>query len=121
MRTTYHLVPDEEWTAADPASPYRAASLATERFIHCTDGDEALIATANRHYRDDRRPFLALTIDLDTAGSPWSVEDAAGLYPHVFGPIERSAIVAVARLARTADGAFIGLRPLEQEPASAAG
>jgi uncharacterized protein (DUF952 family) len=121
MRSTYHLVPDEEWAIADPAAPYRARSLAAEGFIHCTDGDEALVATANRHYRDDPRPFLALTIDLDAAGSPWTVEDPGGIYPHVFGPIDRAAITDVARLARTADGAFTALRPLELGPGTAAG
>jgi uncharacterized protein (DUF952 family) len=121
MRSTYHLVPDDEWAAADPATPYRAGSLAAEGFIHCTDGDEALVATANRHYRDDPRPFLALTIDLDSAGSPWTAEDPAGIYPHVFGPIDRQAIMAVARLTRDEDGAFTGLRPLDRGPGPAAG
>jgi uncharacterized protein (DUF952 family) len=121
MRMTYHLVPDGEWAAADPAGPYAAGSLAAEGFIHCTDGADALVATANRHYRDDPRPFLALTIDLDAAGSPWTVDDPAGIYPHVHGPIERSAITAVARMARTPDGVFIGLRTLEQGPGSVSG
>jgi uncharacterized protein (DUF952 family) len=121
VRRTYHLVPDEGWAAAEPATPYRAESLATEGFIHCTDGAEALVATANRHYRDDPRPFLALTIDLDAAGSPWTVEDPGGIYPHVFGPIDRAAIVGVERLARDGGGSFTGLQPLEQGPGSAAG
>lgn len=121
MRPSYHLVPDAIWVAADRTTPYRAASLATEGFIHCTDGSAALIATANRHYRDDPRPFLALTVDLDAAGSPWSIEDDAGIYPHVFGPIERAAIVAVERIRRADDGTFIGLWPLDEATAPAAG
>jgi hypothetical protein len=68
MRATYHLVPVELWAAADPKLPYAAASLAAEGFIHCTDGMTEMVATANRHYRDDRRAFLVLTVDLD-AGS----------------------------------------------------
>ena len=43
----------------------RAPSLEAESFIHCTDGAAAMIATANRHYREDPRPFVVLTIDLD--------------------------------------------------------
>jgi uncharacterized protein (DUF952 family) len=107
--------------ATDPATPYRAASLATEGFIHCTDGADALVATAERHYRDDPRPFLALTVDLDAAGSPWSVDDPQGIYPHVFGPIDRAAIVAIERLGRDADGRFTGLLPRDAEPPASVG
>jgi uncharacterized protein (DUF952 family) len=106
--------------SADPTTPYRAESLASEGFIHCTDGGAALLATADRHYRADPRPFLALTVDLDAAGSPWSIEDEAGIYPHVFGPIERVAIVAIERVGRAADGTFNGLSPLDAPRAPAA-
>lgn len=109
MRSTFHLVPAEAWDAADPTQPYEAASLAGEGFIHCTDGRDDLIATANRHYRADPRPFLVLTVDLDRAGSPWTVEDQRGIYPHIHGPIERAAIVSVATLERDSDGTFTGI------------
>ena len=109
MRPTYHLLPTETWTAAnlDPMAAYAAPSLATEGFIHCTDGAEALIDTANRYYRDDPRPYVALTIDLDAAGSPWTIEDPAGIYPHVHGAIARDAIIGVQPVIRTADGTFL--------------
>lgn len=110
MRPTYHLVPEMVWTAADESAPYRAASLDAEGFIHCTDGQTTLMETADRHYRSDPRSFLALTIDLAVAGSRWTIEDAAGIYPHVFGPIDRAAIIVVERLERSPDGAFIGLQ-----------
>jgi uncharacterized protein (DUF952 family) len=110
VRLTFHLVPVETWTASDPARPYEAPSLATEGFIHCTDGAEEMVATANRHYRDDPRPFLLLTIDLDAAGSPWRIEDERGIYPHVFGPIERAAVMRVAPAPRSAEGEFLLLK-----------
>jgi uncharacterized protein (DUF952 family) len=109
MRPTFHLVPTEAWVAADPGIPYEAASLASEGFIHCTDGAAEVVATANRHYRDDPADFLVLTIDLDAAGSPWRIEDERGIYPHVFGPIERAAVMTVAAMARDADGEFLPL------------
>lgn len=111
MRATFHLVPSEVWDAADPSADYRAASLDDEGFIHCTDGAAELIATANRHYRADRRPFLVLTVDLDATGSPFRVEDPRGIYPHVFGPIRRRAILTVAALDRAPDGTFRGIAP----------
>lgn len=111
MRPTFHMTPAEIWAASDPAAPYEAPSLATEGFIHCTDGEAELLATANRHYLDDPRPFLALTVDLDSAGSPWRIEDPAGIYPHIHGPIDRVAILGQVPLLRDATGRFTGFGP----------
>jgi len=109
MRQTYHLVPADVWAAGDPAVAYAAPSLALEGFIHCTDGRDALIATANRHYRDDPRAFLAVTLDLDQVAAPWSVEDEARIYPHIFGVIDRTAVLGVTAIRRDEDGAFVDL------------
>jgi uncharacterized protein (DUF952 family) len=104
---TYHLTPAAWWNEADPQAPLGAPSLATEGFIHCTTGAAEMVATANRHYRDDPRDFVVLTLDLDRLTSPWRVEDPARIYPHVFGPIDRAAIVDVRPMPRDADGAFL--------------
>jgi uncharacterized protein (DUF952 family) len=106
-RLTYHLTPVAWWEASDPGAPLGAPSLESEGFIHCTDGAEAMVATANRHYRGDQRSFVVLTVDLGRVGSPWSVEDAPGIYPHIFGPIARDAIVAVVPAPRDHDGTFL--------------
>ena len=108
MRLTYHLTPLEWWEATPPDAPLTSPSLAAEGFIHCTDGAAAMVATANRHYRDDPRPFLVVTLDLDLVGSPWQLDDPGRIYPHVHGPIDRSAIVAVTPAPRAADGEFLG-------------
>ena len=107
LHRTYHLTPRAWWDAADPRAPLGAPSLETEGFIHCTDGAAEMVATANRHYRADRRDFVILTIDLGRVTSPWSVEDPGRIYPHVFGPIDRAAIVAVVAAPRDADGSFL--------------
>lgn len=111
MRPTFHLTPAERWATADPDAPYTGPSLADEGFIHCTDGEGELLATANRHYRDDPRRFLALTIDLDVVTAAWRADDARAIYPHVFGPIDRAAIQGVATLRRDPDGRFTGFDP----------
>ena len=109
MRETYHLIPTELWDATEPTTTLTRDSLADEGFIHCTDGADALIATANRHYRDDPREFVALTIDLDALTSPWCYDDPGEPYPHIYGPIDRSAILGTTLVRRAADGAFEGL------------
>jgi uncharacterized protein (DUF952 family) len=109
MRATFHLIPVAAWNEATPDAPLVRESLAAEGFIHCTDGEDALIATAERHYRDDPRDFLALTIDLDRVTSSWRYDDPGSPYPHIYGPIDRAAIVQVEPVSRAADGRFLDL------------
>jgi uncharacterized protein (DUF952 family) len=111
MRETYHLVPEEIWTAADPEAAYEGASLATEGFIHCTDGVVALGETFDRYYAADPRPFLALTLDLDALDVPSRYDVPGSPYPHVYGPIARAAVVVTSRVERGPDGRFEGLSP----------
>ena len=107
MRLTYHLTPTAWWEVADSAAPLGAPSIETEGFIHCTDGAAAMVATANRHYRDDPRPFVVLSVDLDRVGCRWSVEDTGRIYPHVFGPLARESIISVAPAPRGSNGEFL--------------
>ena len=110
-RLTFHLVPVETWTALPPGTPYASPSLSSEGFIHCTDGVEAMVATANRHYRDDPREFLVLTVDLERTGSPWRFDDGSGIYPHVYGPIAPEAVLEGVPIERDPDGTFTGFAP----------
>ncbi len=106
-RLTYHLTPAESWATASPDAPLTAPSLETEGFIHCTDGAAEMVATANRHYRADPRPFIVLSVDLDRVGSPWRIDDPGRIYPHVHGPIDRGAILSAVPVPRAADGTFL--------------
>ena len=112
MRTTFHLVPEAIWSAADADAPYEAASLATEGFIHCTDGLEEMGVTFDRYYLADPRPFLIVTVDLAALGVPWRYDVPGSPYPHIYGPVARAAIVAVRRIERDADGRFAGSSPV---------
>lgn len=110
-RPTLHLVPEATWAAHDPSEPYLPAAYAVDGFVHCTDGDEAMLAVAGRFYREDPRPFLLLTLDLDRVGSPWRFDDPAGIYPHVYGPIDPACVLEVRRLVRAPDGTFTDIAP----------
>jgi len=106
-RPTLHLVPEAVWDGRDPLAPYVPAAYPQDGFVHCTDGDDEMVAVANRFYRDDPRPFLLLTLDLDRTGSPWRFDDAERRYPHVYGSIAPVSVLEVRRMARDADGGFI--------------
>jgi uncharacterized protein (DUF952 family) len=109
MHETFHLVPDVVWAATERSAPYEAASLASEGFAHCTDGIGALGATFDRYYAVDPRPFLALTVDLDALDVPWRYDVPGSPYPHIYGPIGRTAVRSVSRVERRPDGRFAGL------------
>ena len=110
-RLTLHLVPEATWDEHDPAVPYVPAAYAEDGFVHCTDGDDEMVAVANRFYAADQRPFLLLTLDLERTGSPWRFDDPGQRYPHVYGPIDPASVVEIRRMARSEDGAFTGPAP----------
>jgi uncharacterized protein (DUF952 family) len=104
---TFHLLPRAAWTEVRATGQRAPDSLRSEGFIHCTDGWEALVVSANRHFRDAAGPFLALAVDLGQTGSPWRYDDPAQVYPHVYGPIALNAIVSVRPMPRALDGRFL--------------
>ena len=120
-----HLLPRAEWEAAPADQPYRAPSLAREGFIHATQGDALLLTVANGLYKDQPGEFIALEIDEARLTSPlrWEApagplppevlaEGSAPLFPHIYGPIDREAIVGLRLMQRAADGTFVGYTPL---------
>ncbi|HEX5501901.1 MAG TPA: DUF952 domain-containing protein [Thermomicrobiales bacterium] len=101
---TYHLVPAEEF---DPDAPvYAPRAYAADGFIHTTRAPGLLAAVGNRYYHADPRPYLILTIDLDRAIAPWRYDAAGADYPHLYGPLNRDAIVAIHPATRATDGTF---------------
>lgn len=104
---TYHLVAGEYYRDSDRSAPYVPEAFAADGFIHCTDGADNLVATANRRYAGDRRMFVALVIDTSKVAAEIRYEDAAGIYPHIYGPLNRDAIVDILPMLRAADGTFL--------------
>ncbi|HTC86459.1 MAG TPA: DUF952 domain-containing protein [Candidatus Acidoferrum sp.] len=104
---TYHLTSAEDWAGLAPGSAIRPPSLAGEGFIHCTTGADEMVATANRHYREDPRAFIVLTVDLDRVPAPWRYDSPDTRYPHVYGELPRDAIVRARPIARASDGSFL--------------
>jgi uncharacterized protein (DUF952 family) len=113
-----HLVAAEEWARGASDALYAAPSLATEGFIHCTGDPETLLAVANALYRDVEGEMVVLEIDERRLASDVRWEAAApgpppGIaadvrFPHVYGPIERAAVVRVRPLRCDASGTFLG-------------
>lgn len=129
--TLLHLLSRADWEAAPADQPYVAPSLASEGFIHATEGEGLLLKIANALYKHLPGEFVALEIDparltsevrweAPMPGLPPEVEvsDTAGVaprFPHIYGPINREAIVRVWRAVRSADGTFLGLAALNAQ------
>lgn len=107
MSLIYHLITDSAWEEARSAPEYRAESLATEGFIHCSESVEQMLRVANRLYagHDD---MLALELETDRLVSPIKREPSRSgeVYPHIYGPLNTDAVVRVLSLQRSSDGSF---------------
>ena len=118
MKTAYHLVP-ESWYRSQPEERgYLPEPFAADGFIHLTHGLDDVLGVGNAFYRTDTRPYLLLTIDLGRITSDVRYDDDTGRFPHVYGPLDRQAIVAVQQVERDYAGGFTGVMPLARGDAT---
>lgn len=104
-----HIVSPAEWAAARGRTGIAPASLDTEGFVHLSTPDQ-LAASADRHYRG-AGDLLALGVDAGrlTAELRWEhVASRGEAFPHLYGPLDLDAVVAVASLTETAGGYELG-------------
>ena len=114
-RFTLHYSPVPYFDSLDPNVDYVPPHFEQEGFIHTTDGAENMAATGNRHYRDDPRDFYLLTIDTERVKSPIKYDDPNRIYPHIYGPLNRDAIVDKKVALREADGTFLVMPDFEHD------
>lgn len=114
----YHVVPRGAWDAR-PGEPYAPPSLTEDGFVHCSPDEETTLAVVNAFYRTAPRPLLALLLDESrlTARCEWEAADSAPppgvagtvLFPHVFGPLDREAVIRVLEVRWDEEGRATGL------------
>lgn len=112
MRITYHACPRAHFDSLDPSEPYIPPDFEQDGFVHCTDGAEALSIVLTGHYGGEPGEWVVLYLDADRITSPVRYDDAAEVFPHVYGPINRDAIFAVKPIERASDGTFLRPQPL---------
>lgn len=114
-----HITTKKEWLAAKERGEYRAPSLDTEGFIHCST-EKQVVHVANAFYRGQKNLVL-LVIDESAlseveapevkweapAGSPASGISPSDLFPHIYGAINVEAIASVVDFEPDASGTFI--------------
>jgi uncharacterized protein (DUF952 family) len=113
MSLIYHLAPASRWHDWPGGQPYLPAEFEADGFVHCTAGDELMLKVANRFYRNTPGDFVLLTVDTSRLTAPLKWErppddDLAPEFPHIYGPIDRAAIVGAREVRRAGDGEFLG-------------
>lgn len=111
----YHITTGSAWTEAQQRGSYRAPSLASEGFIHCSTRAQ-VVDVADNIYRGES-DLLLLCIDEGRLGAElrWeapahpqppkgSAVDSDVLFPHLYGPLNLDAVTAVHDLSEGASG-----------------
>lgn len=106
----YHLAFAADWDAAVILGSYRVSgrgmTLESEGFLHFSYAGQ-VAGVASRFWRDPESSVVLLTVDPDLLGLPVVAENTTGgseLFPHVYGPLPVSAVVAVTAIAVTDGG-----------------
>lgn len=118
--TILHLIPAAEYQALAAGQPYLPKSYEADGFIHCTKEPEVMLQIANRFYKTLPGTLFVLVIDAEKVSAPVKWEAPAHpdgspaqpgerLFPHIYGPLNRDAIVAVRTASRDKDGTFLSV------------
>jgi uncharacterized protein (DUF952 family) len=110
-----HITTPNEWEKAQLEGEYTAPSLQTDGFIHCSMIKQT-VDTANIFFRG-QSGLMLMCIDENKLKSECKYEDPSGggqhdpgvgkLFPHVYGPINLSAVIKVVDFPSNDDGFFV--------------
>ena len=89
----YHIVTPEVWDKFKDETEYEAESLQSEGFIHCSYRSQ-LDGVLERYYKNQSK-VLILHINPHLLKANLIAEPSTGgeVYPHIYGKINKSAIV----------------------------
>src|SRR5579863_10347754 len=112
MPLILHITRRDVWEASIRSGYYRPSSLDSQGFIHCSTREQT-VDTANRFYAG-QRDLVLLCIDQDKTEAEVRYEAPAcagdqradSLFPHIYGPLNVSAVLETVELAPLPDGGF---------------
>lgn len=107
MRIIFHIAEREAWNQSQTKQSYRPQMLSAEGFIHCSTPAQVL-QVANARFRG-RSDLLLLSIDTDRVDAEIRYENLEGgqeLFPHIYGELDRGAVIRVVEFKPQADGRF---------------
>ncbi len=101
-----HITPGAEWGSSE--HDLEPESLSTEGFVHCSDPEQVLFP-ANALFAG-QAGLLLLVVEVARLTQRLVYEDCyetGQVFPHVYGPLERSAVVATFAFEPGSDGVFM--------------
>ena len=111
----YHITSRSAWNEARQSAEYRAESLETEGFIHCSTGSQVL-PVVEKYYKGQHELLLLmidpslLSSDLkwepSSDGAPPPGVPEGDLFPHIYGPVNLDAVVKAVDLESNPDGNY---------------
>ena len=116
----YHIATAPDWEQAQRDGQYttstRGRSLSEEGFIHASTGAQVL-PVANALYLDEQQDLVLLLLDTGRIGAEIRYEPVPGWadpFPHIYGPLEVTAVAQAVPLERDARGSFRWLAGLDR-------
>lgn len=105
MEIILHICSRQAWEAALKAGEYKAPSLESEGFTHCSLPDQ-IEWVANQFYAG-QSGLVLLHIDAHRVLAELRWEDVGGeTFPHIYGPLNLAAVVEVEEFPPDAQGRF---------------
>lgn len=111
--TVYKICPETLWREAEAAGRFDGAGIdQTDGFIHFSTGSQ-VGETAAKHFAGQHQ-LLLVAVDAEKLGDALKYEVSRGgaLFPHLYAPLELSAVRWVKPMPLAPDGTHI-LPPLE--------
>ena len=112
MAIILHITERRSWQSAQVAGAYRAASLDTEGFIHCSTAEQ-VVRVANSFYKG-QTDLVLLCIEAERLQAtlkweqpiPSNDPHSSELFPHIYGAINLEAVVRVVEFPPNTNGTF---------------
>lgn len=103
----FHIADRADWQNQQQTHSYRHPSLDAEGFIHCSTAQQ--VAWVANSFFPGQSGLVLLWIDRDRLQSPLQFDAVEGIgrFPHIYGEINRDAVVQVTEFEPDLDGKFI--------------
>lgn len=108
LHSLYHLATADCWNRQQQSDGYEPDAFRSEGFVHCCTREQ-LAGVASRYYRNSA-DLMLLVLDQGKLRAELIFENTMGgteQFPHLYGPVNRDAIVSMHPCAVTSDGEFL--------------
>lgn len=113
MNIILHITHRPDWEASFGKGYYQPSSLNSDGFIHCSTIEQTA-DTANQYFHN-QQDLLLICIDTNKTEPAVRYEAPAGeddkrtesLFPHIYGPLNVSAVIRVIEFVPDKNGKFV--------------